>query len=300
MDNLVAHVQALEADNEQLRQALRQRNAQIRMLRTPAASSRRETPLAPTRPAPAAAPVFLGNVPFRRSYPASPPPRQQPWQVPGSPGQPAARSWALSGQAVTCGLTRPEPLWHGVGAPWGAAAAPGSSAGGRADAPQLGQPLSHGCGSSPSGLSRADLDLVWSRSLSASGLSSVPHPSFDRHCVSRPLRLVPPSSHAHPVHDLDTPSPFGVPTRAMIRERASSCSDLPLRGPAVESVGGTRRSGQLLRSQSGSYPQTLWHVPAHVDNHAATSATDNSFLLPPASPDDLEQIDFSSFWRGLA
>ncbi|CAL8465675.1 g5211 [Coccomyxa elongata] len=287
MDDLVAHVQALKADNKQLRQALRQRNAQICMLRIPA-SSRRGSPLpaalGPMMPAPAAHPVFLGNGPLRQTYPASSPPRQLPWQVLGSPGQPAARSGVLSGQPH-------ELLWHGVR----------ELPGGCADVPQLGQPLPHGCGSLPSSLSRTDLNLVCLCSLCASGLSSAPHPSFDtQHCISQTRCLVPPSSHAHPVHDLDSPSPFGAPTGAMIGERASSCPDLPPVGPAVEPVGGTHRNVQLLRSQSGSYPQMARHVPALVDNHAAISATDISFFPLSANPDVLEQLDFYSFWRGLA
>ncbi|BDA51581.1 hypothetical protein COCOBI_19-1370 [Coccomyxa sp. Obi] len=202
-----------------------------------------------------------------------------------------------SGQPVTFGPTRSEPL-----PPWGAAgssrlptgqppaAAPGPRAGGCADAPQLGRPLPCDRGALPG-------------SLSASGLSAVPHTSFERHCTSQFLHLAPPSSRAHPVHDLDNPSPFGGPTREqqMLRVRASSCSDLPPVGPpAVGSVGGTCPSRQLLRSQSGSYPQKARHVPAHVNNHAATSATDILFLLPPADPDDLEHMDFYNFWRGLA
>ncbi|BDA51582.1 hypothetical protein COCOBI_19-1380 [Coccomyxa sp. Obi] len=78
MDSLVAHVRALEADNEKLRQALHQRNAQIRTLHTNAAPQR-EFALAALAPLPrSAGPVFRGNLPLHGGFHASPALPQQP------------------------------------------------------------------------------------------------------------------------------------------------------------------------------------------------------------------------------
>ena len=279
MDNLVAHVQALEADNEKLRQALRQRNAHIGTLRTPAAP-RRDLAMAaalalPRSALPAAPPVFVESVPLHRGFHASPAPRQQPWQAPVGPQMLSEQLGMLAGQnphwEPPCNSVR-ATQWDIVGISrlrggQQPVAAPGPAAGGRADAPNPGQPLPGSCYSLPSSLSRADFNLGGSSSLAASGLLAVPPSSSERHSFSKPLCILPPSSRAHLVNDLDNPSPFGglEPTRAMLHVRTNSCSDLPPAGPPLESVGGTGPPRHLLRSRSGSYHHMPRRVPAHAD-----------------------------------
>ncbi|BDA51580.1 hypothetical protein COCOBI_19-1360 [Coccomyxa sp. Obi] len=307
MERLGARVKGLQMENEELRDALEQRNAEILTLSMDMLAKQPQAAAAlKLSPPPAAhlASALRGDLPRHRRSSAW---AGQPRHVPGSPGSlrlPTAQPWPELGQPQSSDCAARNAAARSFSLPDGepAAAAPQRpTAVGCAEAPPLGQPLSMRprgsvCMKSlslPSGnFSSAEVNLPWSRGLSAEAESG-----FFRsvNCQSHSSAFFP--TQPLPVGDLPMSRAVGQLDGQLLQGRAFSCP-IP-GGPAVEPVGGTCPSGQLLELRSGSYPLHRRQMPAHVNSQPLHVTLGFPDLLSPADPTGLDQMDFGDFWHGF-
>ena len=314
MGRLLTKVKALQVENEELKGILEQRDAEILTLSTDMMAKQQQQP-----PKPPAAPKrsprsathlasgLQGSLPLSRAFPAWPGSHGQLRHVPGSPGcpqpWPELRQPQSSGSAAWNVAARSLSLPHGDAA----AAAPHlTSAVGCTEAPLLGRPLSMPTCESisvkslplpSSNIPSAEVNLAFFRGLPASGLPADAESEFLRGQNCHSLRLSSLPTQPLPVEGLSMSFPVGQLDGQPLQGRAFSCP--PLRGPAVEAVGGTFSPRQLLQPQYGSYPLPRLHMPAHVNGRSLHAAPGFPETLAPADAAALDQMDFFDFWRGF-
>ncbi|EIE18348.1 hypothetical protein COCSUDRAFT_60316 [Coccomyxa subellipsoidea C-169] len=288
---LTTKVQGLEADNTGLRQALWQRDAEVRVLRAQVHSMLRppQPPLLP-QPQPPGHGGYTGSTVLRPGFPAWPPPSAPmpfgqppagPGQAPrddaGGPrqGEPSGGPWLPEGQPLA-----PGPLAGsgGFAAPW----------------PSLlpdGWPRNESLGSSmlPGAAATEGPLALGLQSLSASGLSSQGQFGVIRGLDGQYLRLASFSSQSGPRLPPIANLPWA--DNQQLQARSSSCSALP-GGPAVAPAGGAPEGQPLLRWRSGSYPpdQQL-HLPAHAHVRQLVSLGSSAPRNLPPLPHDVHGLD---------
>ncbi|CAL8465676.1 g5212 [Coccomyxa elongata] len=304
MENLVAKVQALQADNKELKSMLEQRNAAIRTLSMELPA---EQKLLPPPGMHVATSVYPGDVLLQRSFSVRPSCHGQPRHVSGSPGCLPGQPWPEFGQPQSRGGAAWNVVTRSLSLPDGAPAAaapqrPGAVTRDEASLLPLSMPLLETVSvkslSLPSGnLSSAEVNMAWPRGPFVIGHSSDAESGFSCGLASQSLHLSSLSTQPLLMDDFPMTCPVGRFDGQSIQGRAFSCP-IPM-GPTVEPAGGSCPSGQLLQPRFGSYPLHRRQMPVYVSGQPMHVTPGFPGLLAPTDPAGMDQIDLASFWHGF-